>query len=540
MNLLRIELIGRYKCLENCEFFFNNPDSPISAFIGLNGSGKSQLMELIAEGLCYIERSQRRDFSVRQPLPFALTLDYRMDSFRSSKESDFRIRIEQNGSINAHVRPSKDETWQRAEIDKIPFPSNFVGYSSGNNQNLERAFLKNHLEYNRVLRVRELRQEKLSQANEEDRREIEEFYGKRHRNIFPEADDYGDLKDSDTERPSAVFLDYDSTTLILAGLSLLSVEELDHLFPNIEFCYPISFEIHYNLRGLSIASDFYADIKQLRDATRAHSQLTADNTNAEDNPLESSISIDLRDLALKEQLQKTYYYSPLTLFLKLYKLQLLGARKWQARDKSSLRQDAFFGNIKKPLKTALPIEVRNVQLCNSNDDVASFDDLSDGEAQMITILGGARLFSEEETLFIFDEPEAHLNPHWRTNFHKSLARAIRGKSTPGNHCLVSTHSPFMVASLKKESVFHFERNNNEDEPYSPHEVTMLPAASETYGASIEVLMKQYFDLNTLMPENVIKEIKRQLKGDKEEAKAWIKAELGESMEKAYLLRKLEN
>ena len=98
----------------------------------------------------------------------------------------------------------------------------------------------------------------------------------------------------------------------------------------------------------------------------------------------------------------------------------------------------------------------------------------------------------------------------------------------------------MISSLKRENVFHFERDEKVDEAhYSPDEITMLPAASETYGASIEVLMKQYFDLNTLMPENVIEEITEILSGNKEEAKAWIKRELGESMEKAYLLRKLE-
>ena len=92
----------------------------------------------------------------------------------------------------------------------------------------------------------------------------------------------------------------------------------------------------------------------------------------------------------------------------------------------------------------------------------------------------------------------------------------------------------MISSLRNENVFRFEKNEE------TRSISMAIAENETYGTSIEVLMKQYFELKTLMPTTAIDEIKVRLEGDQEVAKQWITTELGESMEKAYILRKLED
>jgi ABC-type multidrug transport system ATPase subunit len=51
MKLLSLELIGRYKGLADQAFDFSEASGSILAFIGLNGSGKSQLMESIARDI---------------------------------------------------------------------------------------------------------------------------------------------------------------------------------------------------------------------------------------------------------------------------------------------------------------------------------------------------------------------------------------------------------------------------------------------------------------------------------------------------------
>lgn len=64
MKLLSIELFGEYKELKDQAFDFSMANGDVAVFIGANGSGKSQVMELIAETFAFLERCQRKDFRV--------------------------------------------------------------------------------------------------------------------------------------------------------------------------------------------------------------------------------------------------------------------------------------------------------------------------------------------------------------------------------------------------------------------------------------------------------------------------------------------
>ena len=57
MRLLSLTLDGQYKGLKDQTFNFEDSDDNVIAFIGLNGSGKSQLLELIC--LLYTSPSPR-------------------------------------------------------------------------------------------------------------------------------------------------------------------------------------------------------------------------------------------------------------------------------------------------------------------------------------------------------------------------------------------------------------------------------------------------------------------------------------------------
>ena len=95
-------------------------------------------------------------------------------------------------------------------------------------------------------------------------------------------------------------------------------------------------------------------------------------------------------------------------FSALYKLQLLGVGAWPGELlKKSLRRDGFQGHVKKPLKGKLPLSVQTLWMSDGQSQ-AALDDLSDGEVQLLLTLGAVRLFGDNETLFLYDEPETHL------------------------------------------------------------------------------------------------------------------------------------
>ncbi|MNR42282.1 hypothetical protein D3C85_1607810 [compost metagenome] len=71
---------------------------------------------------------------------------------------------------------------------------------------------------------------------------------------------------------------------------------------------------------------------------------------------------------------------------------------------------------------------------------------------------------------------------------------------------------------------------------------MSSPSAETFGASFEVLIKKFFGLRSAISQTAIDEIRRHLHDvymDNTQKRQWIEEQLGESMERAYLLQRLE-
>ena len=559
MRVLRLEIIGSYKGLRDQSFDFSNSTDNILTFVGPNGSGKSQLLELIAEVFGYLERVRRLDFRVRKPLPFSIILEYEIHPYLDPNNlKTYRISTAEADDIVFQYL--SDNEWLLCESSEVELPQHIIGYSSGLNENLQRSFLKNAVQYFDVMSVRAARRKRLAgQLNETQVAETELYYLRRYPGIFDldvpdfvEGEELGgspldgvlpSLSEKDTDIPASIFLDYDCNALLMASLAILPRNHLDSLFPEIEYRYPEYICISYDLRQVPVEEDVIRDIQQLVrvvgiDSVERVSERTSDEKYNlyELDYLAGVIHIDLKREGLREQLAENYYNLPIRLFEKLYKIQLLGVSRWQAIDKKNLRTDDFFGTVKKPLKGKLPLAVTRLSLSNGTNDI-DFDDLSDGEAQLVQVLSASRIFCHDNTLFIFDEPETHLNPSWRTQFHKNLTTALAapGADTRRTQVMLSTHSPFLVSSLKKENVFRFERTDNV--------VAMWPVESETYGASFDVLIKEFFGLKSLISQTAVDAIKQQLNNQQlnnEQKREWLENNIGDSMEKAYLLRKLQD
>ena len=65
-----------------------------------------------------------------------------------------------------------------------------------------------------------------------------------------------------------------------------------------------------------------------------------------------------------------------------------------------------------------------------------------------------RFTAENETLFLLDEPDTHLNPRWSVDYLNYLKDFV-GRSADGeetSHVVLTTHNPLAVAELLKEQV----------------------------------------------------------------------------------------
>ena len=88
MRLLSLSLRGSYKGLKDQFFDFSYAQGNVFAFICLNSSGKSQLLELIGESFAYLERWKREDFKTTTSLGFGVTIHYQWDL---RDDSDFLL-----------------------------------------------------------------------------------------------------------------------------------------------------------------------------------------------------------------------------------------------------------------------------------------------------------------------------------------------------------------------------------------------------------------------------------------------------------------
>jgi len=102
MKLLSIELFGQYKGLKDQAFDFSTVKGDVAVLIGANGSGKSQVMELIAEVFAFLERRQRQDFRVRAPLGYDFRVTYEMASSRYDGLRRFAVDTRDGLRIAVH------------------------------------------------------------------------------------------------------------------------------------------------------------------------------------------------------------------------------------------------------------------------------------------------------------------------------------------------------------------------------------------------------------------------------------------------------
>lgn len=114
----------------------------------------------------------------------------------------------------------------------------------------------------------------------------------------------------------------------------------------------------------------------------------------------------------------------------------------------------FFRDLESTYVSQLIDEVRIKVKLKKNDGTVTFRELSEGEQQLLTVLGLMRFTAEDEALFLLDEPDTHLNPRWSVDYLNYLKKFV-SKSENGSetsHVVLTTHNPLAVAELLKEQV----------------------------------------------------------------------------------------
>jgi len=86
------------------------------------------------------------------------------------------------------------------------------------------------------------------------------------------------------------------------------------------------------------------------------------------------------------------------------------------------------------------------------NDLFDFDQLSEGEKQLIAVVGAITLINQNENLVLLDEPDTHLNPQWSWEYPDMLVDAFHAEQKLRSTVLMATHDPVMISGLTRQQV----------------------------------------------------------------------------------------
>jgi len=110
----------------------------------------------------------------------------------------------------------------------------------------------------------------------------------------------------------------------------------------------------------------------------------------------------------------------------------------------------FFKTLESTYISKLLAEVRIRVRIRNVDGSLTFRELSEGEQQLITVLGLLEFTKEHESLFLLDEPDTHLNPSWSMQYLELLKRVV--KDSDHSHIIMATHDPLVLSDLLRSQV----------------------------------------------------------------------------------------
>ena len=123
--------------------------------------------------------------------------------------------------------------------------------------------------------------------------------------------------------------------------------------------------------------------------------------------------------------------------------------------------------------------------------------LSEGEKQLLIIIGLKELLAADNSLFILDEPDTFLHPEWKRDFIYSFLTED-SELVDKNFYIVTTHSPNVISGLKREQLKILENNNGKS---NLRDFTFNP-----YGQRVDKILLDFFSVDGLRFKKIEQDI----------------------------------
>jgi energy-coupling factor transporter ATP-binding protein EcfA2 len=382
--------VNDYKNLRDCRIDFAQPFL-LNAIIGTNGSGKSNLIEAILHILI--------GFYFKKSPPFDFRFEFEAQERQVMLEGEDRalsVRVDgESKSVEYFAERLRGGSGQ------VYYPELTFVYYSGECQRVRRLLKRYERDFQRLTRK-------------------------------PETDRY---------RPLFVETSNEQSDVILLALFahrqmtfLNHLELTDVVNVSLEFRSPPSFDSKqhepklWNTEGAVRRIVAAIDETALSQESRRQKKVQGENSTEEEVAYSETRTYKFRDVLHGDHsirdLADRLARSGDNLYLALEHLRIRG----------------IFRSVSFQLKG------------RSSDDLFEFDQLSEGEKQLVAVIGAFYLINQPDNLVLLDEPDTHLNPHWSWEYSAMLSEAFNDQQRRRSTVLMATHNPVMISGLTKDQV----------------------------------------------------------------------------------------
>jgi len=520
MKLKSIKLNDNFRSLKSgFKLHFLQDDSIKDSFepyaiVGRNGSGKSNILELLGaifynlELRCLnflpdiFEDEERADkIDTKVQFPNAYELEYYINSSH--------IVIIKEKDKYAKITKDNQEILSKDELKEI-LPEYVIGYSSGENEILSLPFFKmRFIQY-------------------------DEYLNYLTNDINYTSAEAG-LIYLDTIFSQAIFL----TNFLFSDDEVLKVFEDDLGIKSVKQFRVILKQSHFE--QMSDEYLYTTDEKTEAELTSGLQSkidflISCSTLHYKDESTGELIMDFYVDSELKKAF-KMFFGSGLELFKLFQTLILLNLYKTDDDLKEKIyKSNSLYAKARVPV---LPWEDRIFKFkdfwIDKNDNRILSKSLSDGEHQFLHTIGLALLYKDTPSLFLLDEPETHFNPAWRAKYISTLKKCFKDDSV-SPEVLITSHSPFLVSDSHPDNVLIFEKDEQ-------NKVSCKRANFNTFGASINKITIKVFEKSETignMAKSKLEEYKQRIENETDIDSLIDEVEytLGDSVEKILLLKEL--
>lgn len=540
MKLIRLKIQDKFRSLiEGFEIHFREPikDESLNSFhpfcfAGLNGSGKSNVLESLSSIFyhleCIVNDYPVFAYDAKESTPNEFELEYFIAQENSTNTDDFDyIYIKKVKGEAPKMSVNNDTPLEITKsFGKSYLPDLVVAYSSGENETISLPYIKMKLfQYDQYLK---------------------------------------DLKDKavySKPKSSLLYIDYEMSQAVLLTILLFfdfgdkkNKGVLDILQEEIQISGMLQFTINLSNNWQELVADATENnlievetvykkednknyIGRILDYLQEQIDKLKDCATCKFEKGDYTAFSFLVDENTQKLIRSKFKNDPYFFFSIFQILHSLNERVEENDYKYEVyNSKGFYTDYKRP--TYSHFFYFTHYYINKNNDKRLLRELSDGEQQFLHTLGICLMLQNKRALLLLDEPETHFNPDWRSKFIDILKRTLKASNDNFmfKDIVLTSHSPFIISDCFPDKVIVFKYG---EQPKNANDLGI-----DTFGTSVNIITNKIFNKkNTIGNYSMEKlneyKIIAETTNNIDELIDTINEEFGDSIEKLLLIKEIQ-